>query len=155
MEVVEGDKGWCMGSVLLPHGPLPLCCWRNDLSLPTLQHLQPEVSLFFFVFYTFHLGKSSEPMCCWWLVNEIFLFVELPQSWRVSTCMVFTNNFCKYAFIWWLLCLKMILYIFLYSLDIFLNVSKVFTLSNRLFYLPDLLTFKIITSACVMFCWLQ
>lgn len=115
----------------------------------------PAKSLSFLVFYTFHLGKSSEPVCCWWLVNEIFLFTELPQTWRASTCMLSTNNFCKYAFIWWLPCLRMILYIFLDSLDIFLNASKVFTLSNRPFYLPDLLTFKIIASACVMLCWLQ
>lgn len=58
----EGDKGWCMGSVLLPHGPLLLCCWINDLSFPTLQHLQPEVSLFFLYFIHF-IWENPQSLC--------------------------------------------------------------------------------------------
>lgn len=90
-----------------------------------------------FLLHTFRLGKSLEPVSCRWLVKELFLFTELPQSWRASTCKLFANTFCQYAFIRWLPCLKMILCVFHYCLDVFLSVSKVLPLSNRPSYLPD------------------
>lgn len=92
-----------------------------------------------FVFETCRLGKISEPGSCRWLIKVLFLFSEQPQSRRASACLLFISHFCQYAFIWWLYCLKSIWCVFRYGLDVFVNIFNLFPLSNRPFYLPDLL----------------